>query len=186
MTRCNPDHLAALVKANDPQALEVATRCYGQRLLAIGRRYCRTNEEAQDAVQDALLSAMEHQRDYRGDGPVVSWLVRMVVNSCRRIRRGRKNDPGLHDAQTLMADPAADPERDAARSELASALGEALLSLNAQDRAMVILSDIEGWKGPQVAEQLGLTPVALRARLSRARAKLRKQLDQTTLGLADL
>ena len=186
MQSCNPDHLSALVKANDPEALRVATECYGHRLLAIGRRHCRNDEEAQDAVQDALLSAMEHQTDFRGDGPVVGWLVRMVVNSCQRIRRGRKNDHGLHDPEAIMTDPSADPERDAARSQLATALGDALLSLNAQDRAMVILSDIEGWKGPQVAEQLGLTPVALRARLSRARAKLRTQLDQTTLCLADL
>ncbi|MFT7518789.1 MAG: RNA polymerase sigma-70 factor (ECF subfamily) [Kiritimatiellia bacterium] len=186
MQSCNAEDLARLVREGDVEALALATDCFGERLLAIGRRYCRNNEEAHDAVQDALLNAMEHQTDYRGDGPVVSWLMRMVVNACQRQRRGQKNDSTIHDTVVALRADQADPERAAAQAELAATLGRALMNLSPQDRAIIMLSDIEGWKGPQIAAKMGMSPAALRARLSRSRGKLRTELDHAALSLLDL
>ncbi|MCK5800634.1 MAG: hypothetical protein KAI47_25775, partial [Deltaproteobacteria bacterium] len=57
---CDTDKLVVLMRANDLEALDRMTRCYGRRLLEVGRRYCRTEAEAEDAMQDALLSAGQH------------------------------------------------------------------------------------------------------------------------------
>lgn len=174
---CDPQKLVALARAGDLAALDGVTRCYGERLLAVGRRHCRTEEDAHDAVQDALLSAGKHLVDFRGDGSLEGWLVRMVARACGRMRRGRKNDPALHDPEAVPVDASADPEAEVARSRLAGALGEALLTLSPQDRAIVLLAEAEGWTGPQIAEATGLTAGAVRVRLTRARQRLRERLD---------
>ncbi|MFZ5476811.1 MAG: RNA polymerase sigma factor [Myxococcota bacterium] len=174
--RCDPAELAALARAGDLAALDRLTRCQGERLLAVGRRYCRTEEDARDAVQDALLAAGTHLGDFRGDGPVEGWVVRMVARACGRLRRGRRNDPALHvrDAELTAEDD--DPETLAGRARIAEALGDALAALPPKDRAILLLAEAEGWTGPEIAEEIGATPTAVRTRLSRARRVVREKL----------
>ncbi len=175
-TGCDPHELAALARAGDLEVLDRMTRCYGDRLLAMGLRACRTRDEAQDAVQAALLSAGENLQSWRGEGRLDSWLVRMVANACHRMRRGRKNDPALHTADAEPMATALTPEQDAARAELHTALQTAIDALPARDRTLLLLVDVDGWSGPEVAERLEMTPGQVRTRLSRTRAKLREQL----------
>jgi len=172
---CGED-LVRLVQGGDIDALDAITRCFGDRLLAIGRRTCRDDEEARDAVQDALLSAGTHLLSFRGEGSVEGWLARMVQNACFRMRRGRKNDPSLHRTDLDLQSRGDDPEQASYRSEAAEALGRALLSLSPMDRAILLLAEGEGWTGPEIAERMGLTPGAVRTRLTRMRGRLREEL----------
>ncbi|MCA9676351.1 MAG: sigma-70 family RNA polymerase sigma factor [Kofleriaceae bacterium] len=176
--QCDPCELARLVKAGDVASLDRMTRCYGERLLAVGRRYCGDPERARDAVQDAMLAAGEHLADFRGDGSLEGWLIRMVASFCRRMQRGRKHDAALH--EELDDDRAADdgdgPADDAARGELLRILGDALLTLDPRDRALVLLADAEDWTAPEIGAQLDMTPEAVRTRLSRAHRRLRDAL----------
>lgn len=166
-----------MAKNGDLAALDRMSRCYGERLMAMGRRYCRSEEEARDAVQDTWLAAREHLADFRGDGSLEGWLVRMVANACQHMRRGRKNDPSLHQRDLELRAQDHSPEGLAARGELAQALGQALLTLEARDRTILLLAEAEGWTGPQIAEAMGTTPGAVRTRLTRARARLKAQLE---------
>ena len=185
-----------MVRSGDLQALDRMTRCHGERLLAVGRRYCRDGADAEDAVQDALLAAGRHLESFRGDGSVEGWLVRMVANACHHMRRGRKNARHLHtslltpggaagresdessqlDVGAALESPDATPEQRAMAGELALAVGSALQELDATNRAIVLLSEAEGWTGPEIAAELGLTPGAVRVRLTRARSRLRERL----------
>lgn len=174
---CDPDALAALLRAGDIAALDQLTRCRGERLLAVGRRYCRDEQDARDAVQDALVTAGTHLSDFRGEGSPEGWVVRMVARACSRMRRGRRNDPALHVYDADVADGGDDPEGLAARAEIAGALGAALLELPAPDRAVLLLAEAEGWTGPEIARHLGLTPGAVRSRLTRARRAVRGRLE---------
>ncbi|MBN2800441.1 MAG: sigma-70 family RNA polymerase sigma factor [Deltaproteobacteria bacterium] len=174
---CDPHEILDLVAAGDISALDHMTRCYGDRLLSVGRRYCRHEEDAHDAVQDALLAAGRNLQSFRSDGSLEGWLVRIVTNACARQRRGRKNDPSLHTVEVELADaPDGSPEEEAWRGQVAAALGEALLVLSPVDRLILLLSDAEGWTGPQIAERVDLSHPAVRTRLSRARARLREHL----------
>jgi RNA polymerase sigma-70 factor (ECF subfamily) len=182
---CDPRELIRLARANDPQALDRATRCHGERLLAVGRRYCRTSDEAHDAVQDALLAAGEHLDQFRGEGSVEGWLVRMVTHACSRMRRGRKNAPALHDTEVVLASAAEGPEALVGRGEVAIALGRALTALAPRDRTILLLAETEDWTAPEIAERLAMSPGAVRTRLSRARARVRQELaalDDTLRG----
>jgi RNA polymerase sigma-70 factor (ECF subfamily) len=174
---CDADELVRLVKSGDREALDRMTRCYGARLLAVGRKHCGDDQRAQDAVQDALLSAAEHLDDFRGDGSLQGWLIRMVANACRRMHRGRKNDPNWH-AEGGADEPGDEPSPDegAAQVRLAGSLSDALARLGPDDRALVLLADVESWRSPEIAEALSMTPGQVRTRLSRARRRLRDEL----------
>lgn len=175
---CKPEDLVRLMRAGDIEALDRITRCFGSTLLAAGRRHCRDEDRARDAVQDALVAAGEHLQDFRGEGTPQGWLVRMVANACARMRRGRKNSAAWNaelDPEVVLGDHES-PEIAAARAQLAARLGDALIELSPADRAIVLLSEAEDWTGPEIAEALGMTPGAVRVRLTRLRAKLRGAL----------
>ncbi len=183
---CDPKQIVPLMRDGDLAALDQLTRCYGERLLAYGRRRCATEEHARDAVQDALLAAGEHLEDFRDEGSVEGWLVRMVGRACSRMRRGRKNDPALHADLSVVpvSAPGPSPEDEVFQAELAARLGEALLALPPMDRAVLLLSDAEGYKGPEVAVALGLSHDAVRSRLARVRRRLRDALEPLRAELA--
>lgn len=169
---CDAVRIAERVRDGDLDALGQISRCYGERLMAVGLRRCRDRADAEDAVQDALLSAGGALQGFRGDGSVEGWLTRMVINACYRMRRGQKNDRGRHDTDTELPDNNT-PEDGAARSQLARLLEDALAMLSPLDQAVVILSDVEGWSAPQIAMELTMQPGTVRVRLHRARKKLR-------------
>lgn len=173
---CDPERLVRLVREDHPEALDRITRCYAERLLRAGRQHCRTATEAEDAVQDALLIAAEQLGSYRGEGSLEGWLVRIVARACGRIARGRKNDPELHDAGSLLRDEGDDPEERAARSELGRALEAALLSLAPEDRTILLLAELEGHTADAIGAVLGLSAGAVRTRLSRLRPRVRQAL----------
>ena len=175
---CDPSELVELMKAGDLEALDRMSRCYGDRLVEVGRRYCRTTEDADEAVQDTYIQASRHLQRFRGEGSVEGWLVRMVINACRQKARGRKNNANLHTTEAVLPADSSGPEALAGRGELAEALGNALLTLSADDRTLVLLSDAEGWTGPEIAERTGMTHGAVRTRLSRARRRLRETLGE--------
>ena len=173
---CDPEALSALARAGDMEALGRVTRCYGEQLLRLGRARCRTESEAEDAVQDALIAAAEHLDSYEGRGRLEGWLMRMVVNACHRMRRGRKNDPALHDAEAVLTSEGPGPYLEAMRREMSERFTDALESLDPLNRAIVLMAAVEGWTSPEIAEALDLSPGAVRVRLTRARKVLREQL----------
>ncbi|MDH5492849.1 MAG: sigma-70 family RNA polymerase sigma factor [Myxococcales bacterium] len=174
---CEAEELAALVRSGQMDALDRMTRCFGERLRIVASHRCRDMADAEDAVQDALLGAAEHLDAWRGDGKIAAWLTSMVIRACGHQRRGRKNDPSLHTQDAILQSATANPETMAERAELAIPLARALEALAPRDRAIVILSDVEGWRGPEIAEQLQMSAGSVRTRLSRARARLRNELE---------
>ena len=170
-----------LVREGSANALDQITRCYSDRLLQAGRRHCRTTEEAEDAVQDALISAGERLGGLREDERLEGWLVRVVASACRRLSRGQKNDARRHEPAgdeepDLLGDD--DPERDAARRELGRVLERTLLTLSPTDRSILLLSELEDFSAAEIAAELDMTAGAVRTRLSRLRASLTATLEK--------
>ena len=181
---CDPARLAELVRAGDGAALDRMTRCYGDRLLRAGQKHCRTTEEAEDAVQDTFLIATTKLGEFRGEGSLEGWLVRIVASACRRIGRGQKNDANRHDPDVEPADDAESPEALAARSEIADRLNAALIGLPPEDRLILLWAEVEGRSGEEIANEIGLSHGAVRTRLTRLRARLKAELGPLVNDLA--
>jgi RNA polymerase sigma factor (sigma-70 family) len=177
---CSPERLMRLVRAGSGEALDQITRCYSQKLLAAGRRHCRTSDEAEDAVQDALLIAASQLTSLRDDASLEGWLVKVVASACRRLSRGQKNDASLHEAPAnVLLVAGSNPEEQAAEHELARVLESALLALSPDERSILLLAELEGFSAAEIGAELKLTPGAVRTRLSRLRAGLIERLSST-------
>jgi RNA polymerase sigma-70 factor, ECF subfamily len=175
--QCNPDRLLALLRRGERSALDQITRCYGARLLTAGRRHCRTSTEAEDAVQDTLLAATTGLQSFRGEGSLEGYLIRIVARACRRLSRGQKNNAALHDSEAVTAAADDDPEQHAARGELSTVLDQLLLTLEPDDRAVLLLAELEGYSAREIGDELSLNEGAVRTRLSRLRKRMRTALE---------
>lgn len=165
-------------------ALESCVREYRSRFLSTARRLLRDETVAQDAVQDAMLSAARNLHRFRGDSQLTTWLERIVINSAltrRRVIRRRSEQP--LEALLEHRDPrgqtglgfATDgpsPERSLLRSEMRSLIRAAIDELPDDYRTVVILSHFHDAGIAEIASQLRISPNAVRIRLHRARRAL--------------
>ena len=173
---CDPNQLFSMMQSGNQLALDRIVQCFGDQLMRVGRRYCRTLHDAEDAVQDVLVTTSEKMQSFRGEGSLEGWLVRMVINACRRMQRGRKNDPALHQEDAVLPDESQSPERATESSEIGVHLRQALSELPNTDRMILLLSEGDGWSAIEIAERLGMTHGAVRTRLTRIRQALQKKL----------
>jgi RNA polymerase sigma-70 factor (ECF subfamily) len=172
------DLLAAHV-AGDPMAFEEIVRRHRDRLWAVAMRTTGDPEEASDALQDALISAYRRADQFRGDSAVTTWLHRIVVNaSLDRLRRRavRAAQPLPDDNDALPGAVVADPVDHMDRREVQLVVTQALAELPEDQRAAVLLVDVEGWSVEDAARMLGCPEGTVKSRCFRGRAKLAKRL----------
>jgi RNA polymerase sigma-70 factor, ECF subfamily len=169
----------------DDEAFAELVRRHKDRLWAVALRTMRSPEEAADALQEALISAARRARQYRGDAAVLTWLHRIVINACLdRLRHNkvRATDPMPDDPDrdlALVSDD--DPEREAALEEMRRDVIAALRQLNADQRAALVLVDMEGYSIDEASEILGCAPGTIKSRCSRGRARLAPLLAHVSL-----
>ncbi len=167
--------LAAHV-AGDDRAFGLLMQRHSNRLWALALRVMSSPEDAADALQDAMISAFRRAGDFRGDAAVTTWLHRIVMNACLdRLRRiaARPSVPLPADAErsTDLTAPD-DPERDAVRSSIADEVTDALARIGADQRAALVLVDLEGYSMDEAARILGCAVGTVKSRCSRGRARL--------------
>jgi RNA polymerase sigma-70 factor, ECF subfamily len=155
----------------DPAAFEEIVRRHRDRLWAVALRTMREPEEAADALQDALISAYRAAGSFRGDSAVTTWLHRIVVNACLdRIRR-RQVRATVPLPEEGPGEPADVRDRVAER-DTAMVIEEALGRLPAEQRAAIVLVDIEGYSVADTAVMLKVAEGTVKSRCARGRARL--------------
>jgi RNA polymerase sigma-70 factor (ECF subfamily) len=168
---------AALLQAHvdgDPHAFaELFTR-HRDRLWAVALRTAGGPDDAADALQDAMVSAFRRAGSFRGDAAVTTWLHRIVVNACLDQHRRRKTRPTTTWIDTLH-DTVHDRD-DMANRELQIELERALQALPDDQRAAIVLVDVEGYSVDDAAAILQCPPGTVKSRCARGRAKLAKRL----------
>jgi RNA polymerase sigma-70 factor (ECF subfamily) len=165
--------LLAAHLAGDRDAFGTLVRAHQDRLWAVAVRTLGDRDEAADALQDALLSAYRAAASYRGDARVTTWLHRVVVNACLdrvRRRQARPTVP-LPDRYDVPA-----PGNPLADRETALELEAALADLPADQRAAIVLVDVQGYGVDEAARVLGCPPGTVKSRCFRGRARLAAQL----------
>jgi RNA polymerase sigma-70 factor (ECF subfamily) len=186
-----PDDAALLdgLRAGDDAAYELLVRTYTPRLLAVARRFLRSEEDARDAVQDAFFSAFRSIEGFEGNARVSTWLHRIVVNASLMKLRTRRRKPERSIEEMLpgfledghLEQPASEwrkaPEDQAVQAELRELVLEKIHELPEGYRTVLMLRDIEELDTAETARTLNLTPGAVKTRLHRARLSLRGLLE---------
>jgi len=160
--------LAAHV-GGDSEAFAVLVRRHQDRLWGVALRTLGDREEAADALQDALVKAFRRADTYGGQAAVTTWLHRIVVNAwLDRVRRRRPADPLPDDHRQLpqhVSDPA---ERSSTRLDVRAALA----TLPVEQRAALVLVDMQGYSVEETAAILEVAPGTIKSRCARGRARL--------------
>jgi RNA polymerase sigma-70 factor (ECF subfamily) len=166
--------------AGEPDAFGELVRRHRDRLWAVALRTLGDREEAADAVQDALISAFRAAHTFRGQSAVTTWLHRITVNACLdRVRKAssRKTAP-VEDPERFdqLLEPHESAEAPAERQDLQRELLAALATLPTEQRAALVLVDMQGYPVAEAARILDVPVGTVKSRCARGRARLAPQL----------
>lgn len=162
--------------AGDPHAFSEIVRRHRDRMWAVALRTVRDQEEAADALQDAFISAFRAAGKFRAESQVSTWLHRIVVNACLDRIRKRQSRPTVPLPETDEYREPAAPGDSMSQRETALLIKEALAQLPEEQRAPIVLVDVEGYSVSETAEMLGIAEGTVKSRCARGRAKLAKVL----------
>jgi len=188
--------LVTRLRAGDPAAYEFMVRTYGGRLLAVARGLVRREEDAEDCVQSAYVSAFKALSTFKGDCQLSTWLHRIVVNAALMKLRTRRRKPeesiepllptyledGHHSED--FSTWAVQADRLLEQNETRSLVRAAIAELPETYRTVLMLRDIEELSTEEVAEKLACSANAVKIRLHRARQALGTVLRTPTSNAA--
>jgi RNA polymerase sigma-70 factor, ECF subfamily len=169
--------LVERARAGDRAAMEELLAGVAPSIRRFALRMCRSEADADDVLQDALLSMATHLDSFEGRSSLPSWAFALTRSACARRRRGKKNQPAEgDDVLWFQAAAGPGPEDRAVSQQTAEIVGRALDQLPDDYREVLLLRDAEGLTAPEAALALGVSVDALKSRLHRARAALREAL----------
>ena len=175
-------------KSGNAAAFEELVKRYDTKLFRIAQHITHNREDAQDAVQEAFLKVFRKLTQFQENSKFSTWLTRITVNeSLMKLRKQRHNKEFSIDNNfesedrsptSELTDWARNPEELYRGFELRNILRSELQELQPGLRVVFVLRDIEGLSTEETAEVLESTPVAVKARLWRARLRLRERLSK--------
>lgn len=175
------------VSPETQKLVDAAFRSYHSRLFHAALRITGNDDDARDAVQDGLVSALRNAERFRGDAAVASWLYAIVVNAAlyqRRRHRARARGAERYelelgtaaDAPQLGGTSQHDPETYVlARVELERALGE--IGLLPEDKRLLVEQALGGDTCATIAARAGQPVAAIKSKLWRTRVAIREQIE---------
>ncbi len=195
-----PGDLVVQLRAGNAAAFRTLMQAHNRRLYRLARSVLRDATEAEDAVQDAYVSAFTHLDQLRDASTLGTWLGRIVLNEAFRRLRPRPAMTEFDDATGPLEVPSAQiipfpgapqtpttPEEDAARTEMRRLLERAVDELPEVFRIVFVLREVEQMSGQDVAALLGIPVDTVKTRLHRARRllnqSLRRRLSPTLAGV---
>jgi RNA polymerase sigma-70 factor, ECF subfamily len=173
--------LLASAAQGDHESFTLLMRRHEDRVFSVCLRLMGSRAAALDAVQETFTTLYRKAGQYRGTAAVGTWLYRITVNTCYDLMRKERRRP--IEAIPDYMDPADPSGEDAYVSvELRPQIENALATLSPDFRAVVVLSDIQGYSLPDVAEALDLPIGTVKSRLFRARRQMAGMLGNLLPG----
>jgi len=183
--------LVAALQRGDPDAVERLVDRYGGWVYRVVRRLLDDPRDAEEVAQDVFLTVARKIETFRGEAAFSSWLYRIAMNAAYQRLRARRARPAevplepllpVFDDRGRFAGPVVDwsaqLEDPAVATEARAALEQGLARLPEDYRVVVLLRDVEGLSNEDVAGILGLSVLAVKSRLHRARLALRRVLTE--------
>jgi RNA polymerase sigma-70 factor (ECF subfamily) len=166
--------LTARVVLGDRDAFALLVSPHLARALLLARRLLRNHNDAEDLVQDAALRALERFDQFDRSRSFAPWFIRLLMNLGlqQQEKIGRRSHEPL-ELHTAKADP---QQQEPETADFWRAFHEAVDHLPARQRAIIMLFDVDGYSGAEIAELLGISPENVRWHLHTARRTLRPLL----------
>lgn len=173
------EQIVARVLAGDRESFELLVRRHSGRLYRAASSILRNQAEAEDVVQDALVSAYQHLGQFAGRAKFSTWLTRIAVHRALEVaaQGHRENAVNLDDPEThlRLVSRLRSPEDRLAARECAALLHEALERLPARYREVLIVRYLHEFDTAEAAERLRISEANVKVRLHRACTMLRRQ-----------
>jgi len=187
--RESQEALIRRAQAGNPEALEALFSNLSPALYQTALRLVGTPEEAEDVLQEGMMSAYRNLRRFEGRSQFSTWLTRIVINAALMRLRSRRSRPAVSLDERLAEDDdmtfadqfpdgAPSPEQTVARRELEDLLRRNLQTLSPVLRSAFILREMEGFSTEEAAEELGISQGTLKARLHRAKRQLARLIGR--------
>ena len=183
------------IRDGETALFEVLMRRHNQRVYRAVRAVMNEEADVEDVMQQAYINAFTHLHQFEERAQFSTWLIRIALNEAFAKRRRVKGPESVVRIQfeldgdrrgymdTLIS-PEADPERQAYAEELRRVLEAAVEALPDNYRTVFMLRDIEGLSTSETGEGLGLGEEAVKTRLHRARAMIRRAVTERIGGVA--
>ena len=177
--------LVELAKSGDRQALAQLVKNNEQTVYNFSFKICRDRDKAEHIMQETFFSMIKSLHQFDGNSKISTWLYRIVSNHCLMLARKDKsrtfvsidNDDELY-VDKYTADWSNIPNQDIENTELKKILDESIDKLSPEYRIVFLLRDVEGLSTEETAQLTELSVPAVKSRLHRARAFLRKELNE--------
>lgn len=188
VSEATPEHLLiARLRRGDAAAFEVLVRTHQDRVYDFCVRMLSDREEAFDLTQEIFISVHRHMDKFRADAKLTTWLYRIARNHClNRLKHLKRRGRGVTDeygetnelsiTQSLGGTEA--PDENLARKKSRELVHRAIEQLDEEQRALVVLRDVEGLSYEEIMEITELPEGTVKSRLHRAREKLAGILEQ--------
>ena len=168
--------LVRAAQRGDLDAFEQLIRLYEVPVYRLALRMLGSSADAEDAAQEALVSAWRSIGGFRGTSSFGTWLYRITTNRCLNHISARRPTAPLDEALPGRASDG--PAERAEEHERMSALGAAILRLPPEQRAALVLREFEGLSYDEVGEVLDITLAAVKGRIHRARLQIAEDLAE--------
>jgi RNA polymerase sigma-70 factor (ECF subfamily) len=183
-----PDaELVRLAQGGETRAFDELVRRYQDKVYRLSYKILRHEDDAAEALQDALLSAYRGLKNFKAESTFSTWLYRVATNAAlmkyRKRRDGHvsleRSQSDNEDAEPLaLPDWSAQPLDELLDTETREVMQEGIDRLPEELRIVFVLRDVEGLSNGEVSEVLDLSIPAVKSRLHRARLQLRNRLDR--------
>lgn len=181
----NETELIEQAQNGDRNALSKLVKEYEQTIYNFAFKICRNREKAESIMQETFYSMVKSLHQFDGKSKLSTWLYRIVVNHCMMEARKLKNksfvslenEDGLYEDRYTV-DWSFVPDKDAENNELRSILDNSIEKLSPDYRSVFLLRDVQGLSTEETAKVMELSVPAVKSRLHRARAFLRKEINE--------
>lgn len=174
-------------KSGNPAAFDTLCKQSANMVFNIARRMMRSNEDAEDIVQESFKQAFIHLKRFKGDSRFSTWLIRIAINaSLMRLRKKRawrevsldeRLETKQRPSQLDIQDPRPDPEELYAQKERSKILSGAIDKLTPRTRRVINLRELDEWSTDETARIVGISKSAVKARVFHGRSELRRRLN---------
>lgn len=169
------DELIARCSAGDRSAYYKLYKLYARSMYNVSYRITGNTADAEDAVQEAFISAFRSLKNYRAEATFGAWLKRIVVNKAINILKKRKHEwmDGVEEFGVVEEEPAAEYREELTVDRVRKAIEE----LPDGYRSVLSLYLLEGYDHQEIAEIMDITESTSKSQLNRAKARLREKLS---------